>query len=75
MFDLTVHRPCPKQQLPVRRSRGGVERAGVHDHLAAHLTVQQRHVREPHVVADAEADLAVLRVCARVAQVGVGAAV
>lgn len=60
---LAVKGSRPQQQLPVCGSRGGVEGSGEDDHATPLLGVQQGHVREPHVVANAQTDLAVHRVC------------
>lgn len=58
--DLVVNGTATNQQLPVCRPGGHVEGTGVVEHHTAFLLVQIGHLGESDVVANANANLAVL---------------
>ena len=62
IFYLIINRSAAHQQLPVSRTRGHVECARVVEHHAALLLIQIGHLGKSNVVADADANLAVLGV-------------
>lgn len=60
-IDLVIYRTCPSQQRPVERTGGCIEGAGVDQQERTLPGGNHGSLGEANVVADGQADLAVLR--------------